>query len=48
MSFPGWWIAVAAVLALLLGLVKMLLGRGMRRRRGLAATAFTRLRCQSQ
>ena len=29
------WIAVAAVLALLLGLVLMLLGRGMRQRRGL-------------
>jgi len=35
MSLPAWWIAVAAVLGLLLGLVLALLGRGMRRRRGL-------------
>ena len=32
---PGGWIAVAAVLALLVGLVLMLAGRGMRQRRGL-------------
>ncbi|MGO9466338.1 MAG: PD-(D/E)XK nuclease family protein [Isosphaeraceae bacterium] len=35
MSFPAGWIAVAAVLALLLGLWLMLAGRGMRQRRGL-------------
>ena len=35
MSLPAGWIAVAAVLALLLGLWLMLAGRGMRRRRGL-------------
>jgi CRISPR-associated exonuclease Cas4 len=35
MSFPAGWIAVAAVLALLLGLSLMLAGRGMRQRRGL-------------
>ena len=35
MSLPAGWIAVAAVLALLLGLWLMLTGRGMRRRRGL-------------
>jgi len=35
MSLPAGWIAVAAVLALLLGLLLMLLGRGMRQRRGL-------------
>jgi CRISPR-associated exonuclease Cas4 len=37
MSLPGAWIAVAAVLALLLGLWLMLAGRGMRQRRGLGA-----------
>jgi CRISPR-associated exonuclease Cas4 len=36
MSFPAGWIAVAAVLALLLGLWLMLAGRGMRQRRGLS------------
>jgi CRISPR-associated exonuclease Cas4 len=36
MSVPAGWIAVAAVLALLLGLWLMLAGRGMRRRRGLS------------
>ena len=35
MSLPAGWIAVAAVLALLLGLWLMLAGRGMRQRRGL-------------
>jgi CRISPR-associated exonuclease Cas4 len=35
MSFPAGWIAVAALLALLLGLSLMLAGRGMRQRRGL-------------
>jgi hypothetical protein len=35
MSLPAGWIAVAAVLALLLGLGLMLAGRGMRLRRGL-------------
>jgi CRISPR-associated exonuclease Cas4 len=35
MSLPAGWIAVAAFLALLLGLWLMLAGRGMRRRRGL-------------
>src|SRR4051812_44671599 len=35
MSLPAGWIAVAAVLALLLGLWLMLGGRGIRRRRGL-------------
>ena len=35
MSLPAGWIAVAAVLALLLGLWLMRAGRGMRRRRGL-------------
>ena len=35
MSFPAGWIAVAAFLALLLGLWLLLVGRGMRRRRGL-------------
>ena len=35
MSLHGRWIAVAAVLALLLGLVLVLVGRGMRQRRGL-------------
>ena len=35
MSLPAGWIAVAAVLALLLGLWLVLAGRGMRRRRGL-------------
>ena len=35
MSLPAAWIAVAAVLALLLGLWLMLAGRGMRQRRGL-------------
>ena len=35
MSLPAGWIAVAAVLALLLGLWLMLAGRGMRLRRGL-------------
>ena len=35
MSLPVGWIAVAAVLALLLGLWLVLAGRGMRRRRGL-------------
>ncbi len=35
MSVPGWWIALAVALGLLLGLVLVLLGRGMRRRRGL-------------
>lgn len=35
MSLPAGWIAVAAVLALLLGLVLLLVGRGMRWRRGL-------------
>jgi hypothetical protein len=32
---PGWWVVVAAVLPLLLGLVLVIGGRGMRRRRGL-------------
>jgi hypothetical protein len=27
---PGWWVIVAAVLALLLGLVLIVSGRGMR------------------
>jgi hypothetical protein len=35
MSLPPAWIAVAAVLALLLGLWLMLAGRAMRQRRGL-------------
>ncbi len=35
MSVPAGWIAVAALLPLLLGLWLMFLGRGMRRRRGL-------------
>ena len=35
MSLPAGWIALAAVLALLLGLWLMLAGRGMRQRRGL-------------
>lgn len=35
MSHSAGWLAVAAVLALLIGLALMLLGRGMRRRRGL-------------
>jgi CRISPR-associated exonuclease Cas4 len=35
MSLPAGWIAVAAVLALLLGLWLMLTGRGMRQRSGL-------------
>ena len=35
MSLPAWWIAVAAVLALLLGLWLMLAGHSMRQRRGL-------------
>jgi CRISPR-associated exonuclease Cas4 len=35
MSLPAGWIALAAFLALLLGLWLMLVGRGMRRRRGL-------------
>jgi CRISPR/Cas system-associated exonuclease Cas4 (RecB family) len=35
MSLPAGWIAVAAVLALLLGLWLMLVGRGMRHRHGL-------------
>jgi uncharacterized membrane protein len=35
MSLPAGWIALAAVLALLLGLWLMLAGRRMRRRRGL-------------
>src|SRR5271166_319858 len=35
MSLPAGWIAVAAVLALLLGLWLILAGRGMRQRRGL-------------
>ena len=35
MSVPAGWIAAGAVLALLLGLVLLLAGRGMRRRRGL-------------
>ena len=40
MSVPAGWIALAAVLALLLGLWLKLAGRGMRQRRGLgAATA---------
>jgi hypothetical protein len=33
MSFPAGWIAVAAVLALLLGLWLMLAGRGMGHRK---------------
>jgi len=37
MSLPAAWIAVAAVLALLLGLWLMLAGWGMRQRRGLGA-----------
>ena len=36
-SFPAGWIALAAVLALLLGLWLMRVGRGMRQRRGLGA-----------
>ncbi len=35
MSLPAGWIAVAAVLALLVGLWLMLAGRGIRQRRGL-------------
>jgi CRISPR-associated exonuclease Cas4 len=35
MSLPAGWIAVAEVMALLLGLWLMLAGRGMRQRRGL-------------
>jgi CRISPR-associated exonuclease Cas4 len=35
MSLPAGWIAVAAVLVLLLGLVLLLLGQGMRQHRGL-------------
>jgi hypothetical protein len=35
MSLPAGWIALAAVLALLLGLWLVLAGQGMRRRRGL-------------
>jgi CRISPR-associated exonuclease Cas4 len=35
MVLPAGWIALAAVLALLLGLWLMLVGRGMRQRRGL-------------
>ncbi len=35
MSLPAAWIALVAVLALLLGLWLMLAGRGMRKRRGL-------------
>jgi CRISPR/Cas system-associated exonuclease Cas4 (RecB family) len=37
MSLPAGWIAVAAVLALLIGLWLMLAGRGMRQRRGLGS-----------
>ena len=33
MSLPAGWIALAAVLALLLGLVLVLVGRGLRRKR---------------
>jgi CRISPR-associated exonuclease Cas4 len=35
MSLPAGWIALASVLALLLGLCLILIGRGMRTRRGL-------------
>jgi CRISPR-associated exonuclease Cas4 len=35
MSLPAGWIAVAAVLAVLLGLLLMLAGQSMRQRRGL-------------
>ena len=35
MSLPAGWIAVAAVLGLLLGLVLVVLGRSMRQRCGL-------------
>jgi CRISPR-associated exonuclease Cas4 len=35
MRLPAGWIALAAVLALLLGLVLVLAGRSIRRRRGL-------------
>jgi CRISPR-associated exonuclease Cas4 len=35
MSLPAGWIALGAVLGLLLGLWLMLAGRGMRQRRGL-------------
>ena len=35
MSLPAWWIVVAALLGLLIGLLLARLGRGMRRRRGL-------------
>ena len=37
MSLPAGWIAVAAVLALLLGLWLMLVGQGIRQRRGLGS-----------
>jgi hypothetical protein len=37
MSLPVGWMALAAFLALLLGLVLMLAGRGMRQRRGLGS-----------
>ena len=35
MMIPAGWLIAGAVLALLLGLVLVLMGRGMRRRRGL-------------
>jgi CRISPR-associated exonuclease Cas4 len=35
MTVPAGWIALAAILALLLGLMLVLAGRGIRQRRGL-------------
>jgi CRISPR-associated exonuclease Cas4 len=35
MSLPATWVALGAFLALLLGLVLVLVGRGIRQRRGL-------------